>query len=180
MLRAAARSRWWQNLLSAFGRVCVSLLGFQILSAQDSFDPNSSRKPAASVTAEAALKEADHAVRSMKVEPGLTVDLWAAEPMLQNPVAFNFDEHGRVYVCETFRLHKGVDDIRGIMSWLDEELAARTVEDRLAEMKRHLGDRMGDYEKYSDRIRLLEDSAGKGRADTSKVFAEGFNAPLDG
>ena len=45
--------------------------------------------------------------------PGLKVDLWAAEPLLANPVAFNFDEHGRAYVCETFRLHAGVEPHAG-------------------------------------------------------------------
>ena len=75
-----------------------------------------------------ASDEGELAIKKFQVPPGLKVDLWAAEPMLANPVAFNFDEKGRAYVCETFRLHAGVDDIREIMDWLDEELASRTVE----------------------------------------------------
>src|SRR5262245_38610860 len=130
--------------------------------------------------ASAAPSDAEQAIKLFKVAPGLTVDLWAAEPMLVNPVAFNFDEKGRAYVCETFRLNAGVDDIRGIMDWLDEELASRTVEDRLAEMKRHLGERFPNYSKNSERIRLLEDRDGDGKADHSTVFADGFNTPLDG
>src|SRR5689334_19576644 len=93
------------------------------------------------------------AIKRFQVAPGLKVDLWAAEPMLANPVAFNFDEKGRAYVCETFRLGAGVDDIRSLMDWLDEELASRTVDDRLAEMKRHLGDRFSRYSGQSERIR---------------------------
>src|SRR3954464_8066236 len=58
--------------------------------------------------------EAELAIKSFEVAPGLKVDLWASEPMLVNPVAFNFDEKGRAYVCETFRMGAGVDDIRGI------------------------------------------------------------------
>jgi quinoprotein glucose dehydrogenase len=100
-----------------------------------------------------ASKDGELAIKGFQVAPGLKVDLWAAEPMLANPVAFNFDERGRAYVCETFRLGAGVDDIRGIMDWLDEELAARTVDDRLAEMKRHLGDRFQKYSEHSERIR---------------------------
>src|SRR6266436_9815946 len=105
------------------------------------------------------------AIKQFQVPSGLKVDLWAAEPMLANPVAFNFDERGRAYVCETFRLGAGVDDIRGIMDWLDEELAARTVDDRLAEMKRHLGDRLPKYSEHSERISLLTDTTGSGKAD---------------
>src|SRR5258708_14123192 len=121
-----------------------------------------------------ASNEAELAMKLFKVPPGLKVDLWAAEPMLANPVAFNFDEKGRAYVCETFRLHAGVDDIRGLMDWLDEELASRGVEDRLAEMKRHLGDRFQNYRQHSEQIRLIEDRNGDGKADHSTVFAEGF------
>src|SRR2546429_10019207 len=100
--------------------------------------------------------------------------------MLANPVAFDFDEKGRAYVCETFRLNAGVDDIRGIMDWLDEELASRSVDERLAEMKRHLGDRFGKYSEHSERIRLLEDRDGDGKADHATVFAEDFNTQLAG
>src|SRR5204863_2027852 len=128
----------------------------------------------------AASKEGESAIKKFEVPRGLKVDLWAAEPMLANPVAFNFDERGRAYVCETFRLGAGVDDIRGLMDWLDEELASRTVDDRLAEMKRHLGDRFSKYSEHSERVRRIEDRDGDGKADHATVFAEGFNTPLDG
>jgi quinoprotein glucose dehydrogenase len=127
-----------------------------------------------------ASNEGELAIKGIKPAAGLKVDLWAAEPMLANPVAFCFDEKGRVYVCETFRLGAGVDDIRGIMDWLNEDLASRTVDDRLAEMKRHLGDRFSTYTDHSERISLLEDRSGQGKADRSTVFAEHFNSPLDG
>src|SRR5882724_9904051 len=127
-----------------------------------------------------ASNEGEMAIKLFQVAHGLRVDLWAAEPMLANPVAFNFDEKGRAYVCETFRLHAGVDDIRELMDWLDEELASRSVDERLAEMKRHLGARFENYTQHSERIRLLEDRKGTGKADHASVFAEGFNTPVDG
>jgi quinoprotein glucose dehydrogenase len=127
-----------------------------------------------------ASNQGELAIKRFQVAPGLKVDLWAAEPMLANPVAFNFDEKGRAYVCETFRLAAGVDDIRQIMDWLDEELACRTVDDRLAEMKRHLGDRFNSYTNHSDRIQFIEDTNGDGKADRSTIFAEQFNTSLDG
>ena len=127
-----------------------------------------------------ASKDGELAIKKFELTRDLKIDLWAAEPMLANPVAFNFDERGRAFVCETFRLGAGVDDIRGLMDWLDEELAARTVDDRLAEMKRHLGDRFPTYTQHSERIRMIEDRDGDGRADHATVFADGFNTPLDG
>jgi quinoprotein glucose dehydrogenase len=125
-------------------------------------------------------KEAELEIKTFAVPPGLKVDVWAAEPSLVNPVAFNFDEQGRAYVCETFRLHAGVGDIRGIMDWLDEELASRTVDERVAEMKRHLGSDFKTYTNNSERIVLLQDTTGNHRADKSTVFAKGFNTAVDG
>src|SRR6266581_2465543 len=121
-----------------------------------------------------ASNEGQLAVKQFQVPTGLKVDLWAAEPLLANPVAFNFDEKGRAYVCETFRLNVGVDDIRQLMDWLDEELASRSADDRLAEMKRHLGDRFATYSEQSERISLLEDRNGDGVADFRKSLHYGF------
>src|ERR1043166_7054476 len=95
------------------------------------------------------------AMKGFVVAPGFKLEVFAAEPHLANPVAFTVDEQGRFYVVETFRLHAGVTDIRGHMDWLDEDLAARTPDDRLALMKRHEGERFPDYEKYSDRLKQI-------------------------
>src|SRR4051794_37932891 len=71
--------------------------------------------------------EAERALGRMQLPAGLKAEVHAAEPLLANPVAFCFDEQGRIYVAETFRLHKGVTDNRNHSKWLDDELAARTV-----------------------------------------------------
>ena len=99
---------------------------------------------------------------------------------LANPVAFWIDDRGRIFVCETFRQGRGVEDNRGHEHWLDDDLAAQTVEDRLAYIKKHLGDKASDYTKHDDRIRLLEDTDGDGRADKATVFADRFNDIVDG
>src|SRR4051812_35383162 len=127
-----------------------------------------------------ASNEPLRAMKNIRVPAGLKLDLWAAEPMLANPVVFTIDGKGRIYVAETFRLHAGVTDIRGIMSWLNDDLACRTVEDRLAMMRRRLGKKFEDYGKHHERIRLLEDTKGTGKADKATVFADGFNRPQDG
>src|SRR5262249_16239104 len=64
--------------------------------------------------------------------------------------------------------------------WLDDDLAAKTNEERFAYYKKHLGTRVADYTNEHDRIRLLEDRSGNGKADTSTIFADGYNGPLDG
>lgn len=120
---------------------------------------------------------AEEAVGQVRVEGGLKVEVWAAEPLMKNPVAFCFDEKGRAYVAESDRFGNGVPDTRGHMAWLDEDLANRTTAERLAMYKKH---KYEGFEKYDDRVRLLWDGTGKGRADQSSVFSKGYNRPEDG
>ena len=127
-----------------------------------------------------ASEEAKRAIRSFRVPKGLEVELFAAEPLLANPVAFCIDEKGVVYVAETFRLGAGVTDTREHMNWLDDDLASRTVADRVAMYKKYLGDEFARYEVEHERVRRVVDRDGDGRADASTVFADGFNDPAAG
>jgi quinoprotein glucose dehydrogenase len=120
------------------------------------------------------------AIRRMRVAPGFQIGLFAAEPLLANPVAFCLDEKGSIFVAETFRIHAGVDDTRDHMEWLDDDLAARTVEDRVAMYRKFLGSKVDTYALASERVRLLQDLDGDGTADRSLVYAEGFNGIPDG
>jgi quinoprotein glucose dehydrogenase len=117
---------------------------------------------------------AGQAMKAFRMPPGVKAELFAAEPMVANIVAFGFDEKGKVYVVETFRLGHGVSDTRGHMSWLDDDLASRTVADRVAKYRKHLGAKAEEYGVEHDRVRLLEDRDGDGKPDRATVFADGF------
>lgn len=126
------------------------------------------------------LIDPELAIKHFDVPAGFKVDLFASEPQLLNPVAFCFDEQGHIYVAETFRYRKSVYDIRGHMNMYTDDLACRTVEDRAAMIKKYLGDKIGTMTNESERVQLLEDRDGDGKADHSTVFADGFNTILDG
>ena len=119
-------------------------------------------------------------VKAISHSRKLRLNLWADSSQLANPVAITFDEKGRMYVCETFRQSKGVEDNRGHMSWLDDDLAAQSIEDRRAYFKKHLGDDYSSYEAEEDRITVLEDTDGDGRADNDWVFADNFRDAMTG
>ncbi len=104
-----------------------------------------------------ASDEGERAIRSFRVAAGLKVELFAAEPLPANPVAFCSDEQGRFYVAETFRLCAGVSDTRGHMNWLDDDLACRTAADRVAMYKKYLGKRFEEYKVEHERVRQLVD-----------------------
>jgi len=124
-----------------------------------------------------ASAEAEAAVPGIVLPEGFEVSLFAAEPMLGNPVAFDIDDRGVVYVAETFRHTQGVTDLRDHMDWLEDDLACETVADRVAMFAKYEGDAFVEYSRASERVRRIVDRDGDGRADTATVFAEGFSDP---
>ncbi|NUP94917.1 MAG: HEAT repeat domain-containing protein [Planctomycetaceae bacterium] len=125
--------------------------------------------------------EAADAIARMKAPDGFQVKLWAAEPLLANPVAMYVSNKGEVYVAETYRIKSGVDDIRDHMDWLDDDLACRTVEDRVAYLAKHLGEKFESaYTKDRERVKWVGDTDGDGVADASTVFADNFGTTADG
>ena len=130
-----------------------------------------------------ASNEGQNAIKSFKFDEGLNCQLWAAEPLLGNPVCFTQDEKGRWYVAETFRQHKGAEDDREHPEWRDEDIASESVEDRLAYMHKHWPDPAQFTQRFAtaeDRIRRVEDTTGSGVANKSTIFADGFRDAAEG
>ena len=125
--------------------------------------------------------DAATAIGSFKKPAGYSCEIFAAEPMVGNPVAFTIDSRGRVVVCETYRQGKGVTDNRGHdEKWVSADLAAETVADRIRYHREQLGDKAAEFEKYDDLIRILTDTDGDFQADKETVFASGFNGLEEG
>lgn len=130
---------------------------------------------------EPASDEARLALGRMKLPAGLVAHLWAAEPMLANPVAFALDEQGRVFVSETHRYGTSTLDIRGYMWTLEDDLDNRNQADWLASIERNFGpEGVKQLSQESEIVRLLVDTDGDGTADRSSVYADDFRTPLDG
>jgi quinoprotein glucose dehydrogenase len=134
--------------------------------------------PDTRVVAEAS-DEGEEAIGRFKVYGDLKVDLFAAEPLLANPCAFHIDERGRFYVVELFRIGK-VLDVRGHPRMVDDDLAARTVEDRIAMTKKHIPDWEKSMLGSSDRLRLVVDTDGDGKADHATIFTDGYDGIEEG
>jgi putative membrane-bound dehydrogenase-like protein len=97
-------------------------------------------------------REPAHALKSFKTVDGFRLDLLAAEPLVTDPVAMEYDENGRAYVAE-MRDYPYTDRKN------DKPMTERTTDLPLG------------------RIRLLEDTDGDGRFDRSTVFAESLSWP---
>lgn len=125
--------------------------------------------------------EPNESMSVIRLEPDWKLDLFAAEPDVANVVAFDVDDQGRLFVCETFRQNRGVTDNRAHdETWLLADLASETVQDRIDYHKRLLGEGAIAYAQQEDRIRRLVDTDGDGQVDQSTIFADGFNALEDG
>jgi quinoprotein glucose dehydrogenase len=150
---------------------------------------------------EAAMADARKQLSLVKVPKGMHAEVWAAEPLLENAVSFAFDELGRAYIAETFRVHTAVLDIRSRHDWpsetykktmtdaekknirtetLDAELGARTIEDRERLIRKYFVDELNRFTDASEVVKRVVDSDGDGFADQATRFAEGFNGILDG
>ncbi len=143
--------------------------------------PPAPQKKAGQPGAPVAIRDAELAARSIQVPDGMRLGIFATEPMVGNPVALGIDERGRVYVAETYRLYRGVTDTRRHMNWLNDDMACRTVDDRVAMFRKYLSKQ--EFESYrgvSDQVRLVEDTDGDGKADRASVFADGFDQVPDG
>ncbi|MBX3399819.1 MAG: DUF1080 domain-containing protein [Gemmataceae bacterium] len=91
----------------------------------------------------------EDAAKNMTVPPGFSVSLFAGEPDVHQPIAFCFDDRGRLWVVEAFVYPKR---IKGDGPMLPE-----------AERKK------------GDKILIFEDTDGDGKFDKRTVFLEGLN-----
>lgn len=159
---------------------CKSAAGWLLFAVTPLLSLSAADAPVYEPAIAEASTEGERALAGFRIPDGMKGSLFAAEPMLANPVAFSIDEQGRFFVAETFRQQKGVEDNRYHMQWLHDDLALQTVEERVEMFKKHLGENVADYTVHHDRIRLLVDTDGDGKADKSTVFADGFNNIEDG
>lgn len=95
------------------------------------------------------LKPAE-ALKAFQLEPGLRIELVAAEPLVVDPVAFAFDDQGRLYVVEN-RGYPGA--VKNNQALADEPVPPQ------------------------GRIARLEDTDGDGRYDRRTEFATGLTYP---
>ena len=105
------------------------------------------------------------------------------ENQVISPTSLSTNPKGEIYLAETHRFTggKGIDDNNERHFWILEDIANQTTNDRLKMYQRWYHRIPEDYyTKYSEKIRILKDENKDGKADFSSVFAEKFNAPLDG
>jgi putative membrane-bound dehydrogenase-like protein len=97
----------------------------------------------------------EKAAEVMTVPEGFTVSLFAGEPDVQQPIAFCFDDRGRLWVAEAYCYPTR------------QPYAGLLIPDHRPQSDK--GQPLGD------RIVIFEDTKGTGHFDKKTVFMEGFN-----
>ena len=112
--------------------------------------------PEADVVLHAGLSPED-AIKAMTLPPGFKATMFAAEPDVQQPIAFCLDDRGRLWVAEghTYPIRVGKPASGDKAKPTDEQLK--------------------DIFGGKDRIVVLEDTDGDGKFNRRTVFAENLN-----
>ena len=73
--------------------------------------------------------------------------IYAQDPLVQDPVSFCVADDGSLFIAESFRQEKGVEDNRSSKFWLEDDLQLQSVEDRLKMYEKWASERDGgmDY-----------------------------------
>lgn len=125
--------------------------------AQSSADVPGGQKPAP------AAPSPVEAAKKIRIADGLELQLFAAEPMVRQPVSMSFDHRGRLWVLQYLQY----PNPNGLSpTAVDQYL--RTKYDRVPEPPPR-------GPKGDDCITILEDTDGDGRADQAKEFLKGLN-----
>ena len=142
----------------------------------------------------------DHSSKSEKApRKQLEYSKWTKTLNVPDPVAISFDNQGRAYVTQTTRRKANDLDIRNNRDWIPNDLSFQSVDEKFGFYRQQLSpekskqnkkrvqdlnkDGKHDYRDLmvlSEKIFRVEDSNGDGFADTSKLYADGFNTEVTG
>jgi putative membrane-bound dehydrogenase-like protein len=125
------------------------------------------------------------ALRQFRIAPGLRIELVAAEPEIESPVAMAFDEDGKLWVVEMRDYPNGPEPGR------PPEGRIRILEDRDGDGRYEYSRIFAEHLLFANGLMLwkggvvvtaapyilfLKDSDGDGRADQRDILYEGFTA----
>lgn len=127
---------------------------------------------------------------------GFTLDLWAVDSLVSDPVSLDIDNFGRLYYTRTNRAKNSEFDIRGHQDWEIGSIQLKTVEEKrnflhkvldpdLSDKNQWLKDLNGDGSHdwrdmtvEKEEVYRLEDRDGDGLADFSQLVIEDFHTEV--
>jgi len=108
-----------------------------------------------------------------KLAENIEMELYSDSLLKKIPVALDISVDGKIYVVETSRFFEGVGDNRAQSFWLLDDLASKSIDDRLAYIKKWIaaGELTDDwFFNETDAITILEDVDKDGVGDKATNF----------
>ncbi len=133
---------------------------------------------------------------SVELKDDFSLDLWAADTIVKDPIAISIDKHGAIYYTQANRLSNSEFDIRGHKDWMTASISFESPEDRRAFLrktfsetneqgKKHLKDLnqdgvldWRDLTVEKEQIWIVSDENKDGFAEQSQLFIEGFHEEI--
>lgn len=125
--------------------------------------------------------EPETAAGTFEVAEGFQVELFAAEPLVRDPVGMTVDEQGRLYVVEDPGYPENPDDFQGRVRLLEDRDGdgqpdqSTVFADEFRAPRGVMQWKEGLLVTDATDIVYLEDTNGDGRADVREVVMSGFN-----
>jgi putative membrane-bound dehydrogenase-like protein len=178
----------WRSVILSIGQVAIGgLLALAVPAAiWGVFIARSQAEPAteddfADQLPRIAPLEPEEAIKSIEVLPGFRIEQVAAEPLVRDPVAMDFDENGRLFVVEMCDYSEQDKDFLGNIRMLEDtdgdgRFDKSTVfADKLSWPTAVLYFDGGVFVGAAPHIYYLKDSDGDGVADVRNLVFTGFS-----
>jgi len=120
---------------------------------------------------------------SAAILPGLKMSVVASHDAtgVSSPTSISIASDGRLFVAETHRYHRGIEDDRGNLYWYHDDLANNTTGDRRKMLEKWSSKKPANwYTEESEIVRMLSGTKADGSFAKSSIYADGFNEMLDG
>ena len=133
---------------------------------------------------------------AVELAEGLELSLWAADTLVNDPVAISVDEKGQIYYTHAQRLEHSEFDIRSHRNWMTASISFQSVEDRRAFLRKTFSEPNEEGERFlkdlnkdgvldwrdltveKEQIWVVSDSNEDGIADRSQLFIEDFHEEI--
>jgi len=133
---------------------------------------------------------------NVEIADGLALDLWAADSIVQDPIAISIAPDGRIFYTRATRQTSSEFDIRGHMDWTVASMSFETVEDRREFLRKTFAEGTDQSEAHlkdlnkdgvldwrdltveKENVWLVTDKTGDGVADYTQRYLEDFGEEI--
>ncbi|TDI67212.1 MAG: c-type cytochrome [Bacteroidetes bacterium] len=133
---------------------------------------------------------------SLDIANDFELSLWAADTLVNDPIAISIDDHGRVFYTSAIRQTNSEFDIRSHKNWMTASISFETVEDRRAFLRETFSETNEEGRKFlkdlnqdgqldwkdltaeKEQVWFVEDVSGDGLADRAQMYLEDFNQEI--